>query len=139
MSRQNDPARTAWAGFAFETVCLKHVRALKAALGIAMVETSDGPWRYKPTEESSLPGVQIDLLLDRRDASINLCEMKFSQSEFTIDATYAKELRQKITVFREVTGTKKNIFLTMVTTYGITDNTWSQELHPGNLTLDALF
>lgn len=139
LSRQSDPARNAWAGFAFETVCLKHVRALKAALGIAMVETSEGPWRYQPTGESSLPGVQIDLLLDRRDASINLCEMKFSQSEFTIDAAYAKKLRQKITVFREVTGTRKNIFLTMVTTYGITDNAWSQELHPDNLTLDALF
>ena len=139
MSRQSDPARTTWAGYAFETLCLKHVRALKSALGISMVESTDGPWRYQPKKESPFPGAQIDLLIDRRDATINLCEMKFSQAEFIIDASYAKELRQKINVFRQVTGTHKNIFLTMVTTYGVINNVYSQELLAITLTLDDLF
>jgi len=139
MSRQNDPARKAWAGYAFETLCLKHVGALKSALGIAMVETTDGPWRYKADQQSPFPGVQIDLLIDRRDATINLCEMKFSQSEFIIDASYAKELRQKINVFRQVTLTRKNIFLTMVTTYGVVNNAYSQELLTNTLTIEEMF
>ncbi len=139
MSRQSDPARKAWAGYAFETLCLKHVQALKSALGIAMVETTNGPWRYQQKKESPFPGAQIDLLIDRRDATINLCEMNFSQSEFIIDSAYAKELRQKINVFRQVSGTRKNIFLTMVTTYGVIDNAYSQELQVITLTLKDLF
>ena len=139
MSRQSDPARTAWSGFAFETLCIKHVRALKAALGIAEVQTSDAPWRYMPVKESPLGGAQIDLLIDRRDATINICEIKFYQGEFTLDAAYAHELGRKINVFRQVTGTRKNIFLTMITTYGVTNNAYRKELVSNVLTLDALF
>jgi hypothetical protein len=139
MSRQSDPARTAWSGFAFETLCIKHVRALKAALGIAEVQTSDAPWRYMPVKESPPGGAQIDLLIDRRDATINICEIKFYQGEFTLDAAYANELRRKINVFRQVTGTRKNIFLTMITTYGVTNNAYRKELVSNVLTLDALF
>ncbi|MEI6756373.1 MAG: ATP-binding protein [Chlorobium sp.] len=139
MLRQSSPVRKAWSGFAFETICIKHVRPLKAALGIAMVETSDAPWRYQAGKESLYPGAQIDVLIDRSDATINLCEIKFSQGEFTVDASYAKELRQKIEVFRQVTKTRKNIFLTMITTYGVTDNVWRKEVVTNVLTLDALF
>lgn len=139
MSRQSDPARTAWSGFAFETLCIKHVRALKAALGIAEVQTSDAPWRYMPVKESPFEGAQIDLLIDRRDATINICEIKFYQGEFTLDAAYTNELRRKMNVFRQVTGTRKNIFLTMITTYGVTDNAYRKELVSNVLTLDALF
>ena len=64
---------------------LKHAQRLKAALGIAGVETTEAPWRYQSTEKSPIPGAQIDLLIDRRDNTINVCEMKFSESEFTID------------------------------------------------------
>ncbi|MEI6651014.1 MAG: ATP-binding protein [Chlorobiaceae bacterium] len=140
MLRQNSPSRKAWSGFAFETLCIKHVRQLKAALGIAMVETSDAPWRYQAGKDSVYPdGAQIDLLIDRSDATINLCEIKFSQGEFTVDASYAKELRRKIDVFRQVTKTRKNIFLTMITTYGVTDNIWRKDVVANVLTLDALF
>ncbi len=140
MLRQNSPSRKAWSGFAFETLCIKYVRQLKAALGIAMVETSDAPWRYQADKDSAYPdGAQIDLLIDRSDATINLCEIKFFQGEFTVDASYAKELRRKIEVFRQVTKTRKNIFLTMITTYGVTDNIWRKDVVTNVLTLDALF
>ncbi len=79
------------------------------------------------------------MLIDRSDATINLCEIKFSQGEFTVDASYAKELRQKIEVFRQVTKTRKNIFLTMMTTYGVTDNIWRKDVVTNVLTLDAFF
>jgi uncharacterized protein len=139
MSRQSDPKRFAWAGYAFESICLKHVKQMKVALGITMVETSDAPWRYQANAKSSFPGTQIDLLIDRRDATINICEMKFSQSEFTIDSAYAKELRQKKEVFRQATGTKKNIFITMLTTYGVNNNPYYKELVANSLTMNDLF
>jgi len=140
MMRQSDPRRKAWSGFAFETLCIKHIRSLKAALGISMVETDNAPWRYLSDKNSaSAIGAQIDLLIDRRDATINICEMKFAKAEFTLDASYAKELRQKIEVFRHVTGTRKNIFLTMITTYGVTNNAYRKELLASVVTLDALF
>jgi hypothetical protein len=78
LSQQNSPRRRAWAGYAFESLCLKHTLRLKAALGIAGVETTEAPWRYQAAAKSHIPGAQIDLLIDRRDNSINVCEMKFS-------------------------------------------------------------
>lgn len=139
MSRQSGPVRRAWSGFAFESLCIKHVWKIKSALGIPMVETTDAPWRFQGGKSGSLPGAQIDLLIDRRDATINICEMKFSQSEFSIDAAYAKVLRRKVDVFRRATETRKNVFLTMVTTYGVTDNAYRKELVESVVMLDDLF
>lgn len=139
LSRQNDPRRRAWAGYTFEGICMKHLQQIKNALGIGMVETFNGPWHYIAPKNSSGTGAQIDLLIDRRDAAINLCEMKFSESEFTIDADYAKILRQKKDVFKNVTRTKKNIFITMITTFGITSNSYSNEIVSNSLTIECLF
>lgn len=138
-SRQNAPRRRAWAGYAFESLCLKHTTNLKAGLGIANVETTEAPWRYKQTDNSGILGAQIDLLIDRSDNTINLCEMKFSESEFIIDKRYATDLRRKIDVFKRITGTRKNIFLTMVTTFGVRSNAYANELVSNSLTLDDIF
>jgi hypothetical protein len=118
---------------------LKQVRRIKAALGVEQVETIEAPWYYRPNKDSTLPGAQIDLLIDRRDQTINLCEMKYSESEFTITKKYADDLRRKRHVFKEVTGTKKNVFITMVTTFGLVANTHSRELVANSLTLKNLF
>ncbi len=139
LSQQNSPRRRAWAGYAFESLCLKHALRLKAALGIRGVETTEAPWRYQAAAKSQIPGAQIDLLIDRRDNTINICEMKFSESEFTIDKKYAEDLRRKLQVFRQVTGTRKNVFLAMVTTFGVTNNAYAKELVANSLTLEDLF
>ena len=70
---------------------------------------------------------------------INICEMKFSRSEFTITGTYAKDLRRKMEVFRLQTGSRKNLFLTMITTFGLNENTHSHSLEALNVKMDALF
>lgn len=137
--QQNSPRRRSWSGYAFENICLKHTSYLKAALGIASVETMEAPWRYQGSSKSDVPGAQIDLLIDRRDNTINLCEMKYSEAVFTIDKSYARDLRQKRDVFLRVTGTRKNVFLTMVTTFGLADNAYAKELVVNSLTLDNLF
>jgi AAA+ ATPase superfamily predicted ATPase len=139
MSQQNTPRLNTWAGYAFENLCLKHTPRMKAALGIASVETTEAPWRYQSSSESDIPGAQIDLLIDRSDKTISLCEMKYSKIAFTIDKRYAADLRRKLDVFRSVTGTRKNIFLTMVTTFGVKNNAYAKELVANSLTLEDLF
>lgn len=111
---------TSWSGFAFEAVCQKHVYTIKEALGIAGVYTEASAWRYMPKKGEK--GAQVDLLLDRADHCINLCEMKFSAEEFVINKKYVGEIESKVKVFKEQTTTKKTIFPTMITTYGVRKN-----------------
>ncbi len=139
MSRQNDHRRLAWAGYAFEGICMKHLQKIKNALGIGMVETFHGPWYFSAPKNSLGDGAQVDLLIDRKDSTINICEMKFSESEFTIDRDYSKKLRQKIDVFKRVSKTRKNIFITLVTTFGITNNAYSNDIVSNSLNIECLF
>ncbi|HTN37473.1 MAG TPA: ATP-binding protein [Arachidicoccus sp.] len=111
---------TSWSGFAFEAVCQKHVQQIKNALGIGGIYTESSSWSYIALQEEI--GVQIDLLLDRQDHCINLCEMKFSTKEFVIDKKYAATLDHKMNVFKEKSKTRKTIFPTMITTYGTKQN-----------------
>lgn len=124
MKMIDNPAYRAWSGYAFEQICLMHSKEIKKALGISGVETSEFSWR------SSLysNGAQIDLLIDRRDGVINLCEMKFAMHPFTIDKKYAAELRNKLGVFKQETNTRKALFLTMITTFGTKKNIYSDDI-----------
>jgi predicted AAA+ superfamily ATPase len=120
LRQANSPSYRSWSGFAFESVCQKHSLQIRKALGIEGVRADFYSWRYLPGPGKT--GAQIDLVLDRDDRCINLCEMKFTDSEFTIDKAYATELDNKVRVFREETNTKKTLFLTLVTTYGVKKN-----------------
>jgi len=137
LKQRGTPRWRAWSGYAFEGVCLKHASRIKAALGISGVETTQAPWRHMGSETA--PGAQIDLLIDRADNTISLCEMKFSDGLFTIDRSYAAQLRQKRDTFRRVTGTRKNILLAMVTTFGIADTAHARELVANSVLADELF
>jgi hypothetical protein len=114
----------AWSGYAFEQVCLANIRQIKERLGIAGVLTDVSSWR---SQESS-PGAQIDLLIDRNDNVINLCEMKYSVAEFVIDKKYDETLRNKKAAFIRETKTRKAIHQTMVTTYGVKRNEYSGQV-----------
>lgn len=124
------PLYRAWSGYAFEMVCLHHIPQIKKALGISGVLTSVASWYNE--------AAQIDLLIDRKDQVINLCEMKFSIHPFTITKQYAENLRNKIGTFRTVSKTNKAVFLTMITTYGLSQNKYSY-LAQNSLTMDILF
>ena len=112
------PGYYAWAGLAFERVCLLHSRQLKAALGIAGIESRECAWKSSDAE----PGAQIDLLIDRRDGVISVCEAKFSEGEFVIDAACEKQLRNKMLAFRSETGTAKALHLILITCFGVARN-----------------
>jgi len=124
------PTFFGWAGYAFEMVCLLHVPQIKKSLGISGVQATISSWQS--------PNAQIDLIIDRKDQVINLFEMKFSINPFTIDKKYDANLRNKIGNFRQVTNTKKALFLTFLTTYGLTQNKYSG-LVRNSLEMDVLF
>lgn len=126
-----------WSGFAFETICHKHSAQIKEALKISAIHSEESIWRHVPGNRGS--GVQIDLLFDRADQTINICEMKFSVSEFTITKGYADDLKQKLQIFKDETKTKKSLFLTMVTTFGVIKNTHYTGLVQNDIIMDALF
>jgi AAA+ ATPase superfamily predicted ATPase len=132
----NGQSWKSWSGVAFERVCLKHIAQLKKVLGISVVYTEESAWRYVP---KSGTGAQIDLLIDRRDFVIHICEMKYSESLFAIDKKYAGELENKMDIFRRHTKTKKSLFITMVTTFGIKNNEYASRLVQNSITMDALF
>lgn len=135
MTGLDSPALRAWSGYAFEQVCLAHLGSIKQALGIAGIGTTAASW----TGGVNGKGAQIDLLIVRRDQVINLCEMKFSINDFVITKRYFDELRNKIAVFKEHTGTRNAIYLTFITTFGIQQNEYSLTLVQNSLTMDALF
>ena len=114
------PRHNAWAGLAFERVCLQHLSQIKQKLGILGVACDAYSWNYKPKdEEDAGSAFQIDLLIDRNDNMINLCEMKFSTAEFEVSEAEETRLRRRLSRFVSVTKTKKSINYTLVTTYGL--------------------
>ncbi|MFY9464568.1 MAG: ATP-binding protein [Sediminibacterium sp.] len=128
---------TSWSGYAFEAICLKHKEQIKEGLGISGAVLDESIWRHVPGK--GLPGAQIDLLIERNDNTINICEMKFSNEEYTINKNYAEDLERKRDVFVGATKTKKTIFLTMITTYGTVRNAYYNKLIQSELTMDSLF
>ncbi len=134
----DNPSRKSWAGFTFEQLCKDHVKQIKIKLGISGVLTDEYIWYKKADEELGISGAQIDLLIERRDRIINLCEIKFCSNEFIIDKDYDLRLRNKIETFRSSTSTKYGLQLTMITTYGVKNNKYSS-LVGSQVTLEDLF
>lgn len=124
-----------WSGFTFETICIKHLEQIKAGLKISGINAYHGSW----IEKNAVKGTQIDLIIDRDDNVINLCEMKFYNTEYSIDKKYANEIANKVNIFRSGTKTKKSIFVTMITTYGLNHNQYSRQFVHNDLTMNCLF
>jgi len=132
----DSPSRRAWSGYAFEILCLSHIEIIRAALGFSAVNCSISAWRTGATDEHD--GAQVDLVIDRRDQIINLCEMKFSTAKYAIDASYEETLRNKLNAFKIETGTTSALHLTMVTVYGVKQNSHSSVV-TSQVTLEDLF
>jgi uncharacterized protein len=113
----------AWCGYAFENVCLYHLPQIKAALGIAGVHTQVSGYLYAGSAD--YPGFQIDMVIDRADGIINLCEMKFYDGPFTVTKALHGEVMSLRTNFRVLSGTRKSVHLTMIASYGVAQNQWS--------------
>jgi hypothetical protein len=141
LSKHNTPAWYNWAGYAFEAICLKHVTQIRKALFIPRGALA-GSWRYqKQGREGSenSEGAQIDLLFDRNDDVVTLCEIKYCQNPFEIDKQYALVLERKIKIFKEHSKINKNIYLSIITSEGLKKNRYSEELITGKVMVNDLF
>jgi hypothetical protein len=127
------PSLNAWRGFAFESICFTHIDAIKNALGVRSVNTTHSPWRSKGSKHW-----QIDLVIDRADRVVNLCEMKFSNKEYEITKQYDEELRNKVAAFIEETKCRMSVHPTLVTTFGLVKNIYSG-FFQNVITIDDLF
>ncbi|MBR2771648.1 MAG: ATP-binding protein [Bacteroidales bacterium] len=128
---RENPSRVAWRGYAFEQVCLHHIPQIKEAIGIKAVLSNVCSWSCPTfTDKDGNPwqGTQIDLLIDRRDQVINICEMKYANDVYIIDKDYEERLRRRLSTFQHLTRTRKALHLTFITTYGLSRNT-----HSGNV------
>jgi AAA+ ATPase superfamily predicted ATPase len=128
-----------WAGYTFEGICIKHAILIKKAIGLNKIACETGSWRFVPAQKSNEQGAQIDLLFDREDGVINLCEIKYASEEFKLDKAYAKTLLNKVETFEKHFKTKKQIFITLITTFGAKESIWTQELVANEVTMDAFF
>lgn len=123
-------SRRAWSGYSFEQLCLQHLRQIKKKLGISGVQSDAYSWKGN--------GGQIDLLIDRRDQTINVCEMKFSQGEYEITKQYDQHLRERLESFRSESKTRKALHQTFITTYGLKNNSYKGNIQ-SEIVLDDLF
>jgi uncharacterized protein len=126
-----------WSGYAYENIALKHLPNIKRALGISGVYTQSSTFLQKGNAEEK--GAQIDLVLDRNDQIINLFEIKFYNTEFTLSETDAKALRNQMWTFKEKTKTKKHLMIVLLTTFGMEHNKHSLGLVEKILVMDDLF
>jgi AAA+ ATPase superfamily predicted ATPase len=126
-----------WSGYAFESICLKHVPSIKKALGISGIYTEASAFYLKNSAYGR--GIQIDLLLDRNDHAINLFEIKFYQSPFLMTKEQAAELRMKSAIFKSATSSTKQVFLTMLTTFPLVPNEHSLGTVDMALDMNCLF
>ncbi|MBR1786814.1 MAG: AAA family ATPase [Paludibacteraceae bacterium] len=131
------PQYNAWSGLAFERVCFQHIEQIKSALGISGIISNVFSWQYRPKDDNET-GTQIDMLIDRDDQVINVCEIKYSQGEYELTENYERALQNKISTFITHSGTKKGVSLMMITAFGLKKNKFANNI-PIQLTMDNLF
>jgi uncharacterized protein len=134
---QSQQSYISWSGYAFENLCLKHTANIKKALGIAGIFSSSAAYHHKGKDGMS--GCQIDLLIDRDDKAINLCEIKWSKQAYIVSKDYATALNNKIALFKHYSKTSKQVFLTMITSSTLMPNQHSEGIVDRALSLDDLF
>ncbi|MGM9697780.1 MAG: ATP-binding protein [Prevotella sp.] len=133
-NNQNTHLYSTWSGLSFEMLCLNHVDQIKSALGISGISANVFSWAGKGYDRSA----QIDMLIDRADLTINLCEMKFHNKPYTMTRNDEEDIERKVDSFKEATKTDKSIIVTMITTMGLERNEHSEGIQKV-ITLDQLF
>lgn len=136
-NNQLSPSANAWRGLAFEDVCMVHTEQIRRALGIQVIQVDVSPWHYVP-ENKGEKGAQIDMLINRSDRIINLCEMKFCVNDYRIDKAADANLRNKIQVLMDNVRGRRAIHPVIVTTYGLAKNEYSSRIQ-NVVTMEDLF
>lgn len=137
LEQSKTPAFQVWAGMNFEALCFKHIKQIKQKLHLSAAALPYG-WRYVPKNDGER-GTQIDLLFDRPDSAITLCEIKYSNQPYLITKSYAEQLQNKTKIFQQKTATKKQLFMAMIAANGLKSNRYADELITNFVTLEDLF
>lgn len=129
----NTPVLNTWMGIAFEHVCIAHMQQIRHALGLDVIAVEYYSWRSKEP-----PAAQIDIIIERADHMINICEVKYAQAEYAITASEDKKMRNRLSAFARQTKTKAGLLPTWITTYGLYPNEYAHNVR-FQITLDDLF
>lgn len=141
-------AYIAWSGYAFETVCLHHIDQIVEGLGISGTINKPCSWAYRPTkstkeneniDDNLKKGAQIDLLIDRSDKTITVCEMKYSDSEYEIDKNYEEYVQDRLRRFKDVEKITKTIQIAYITPHGLYNNMYARKGGKKQITAEHLF
>ncbi|MFA6409297.1 MAG: ATP-binding protein, partial [Gammaproteobacteria bacterium] len=135
---QASTAWHSWAGYAFESICYEHLTQIRKKLGLSAT-AMPSTWKYVPIKGSKEQGAQIDLLFERDDDAITICEIKYTDKPFEIDKQYARSLLNKVEVFRRKTRTNKQIFIAIISANGLKPTIHSEKMITKCVTLDDLF
>ena len=138
VAMQSTPEWHGWLGYAFEAVCYKHLALIRKALQLNAMSIANS-WRYAPRKGSKEQGAQIDLLFDRKDDAVTVCEIKYSQQPYVLNKDTIAMLNRKIKVFKEKTRTKKQIFTALISANGVKNNAYAEDLLSGIVTMEDLF
>lgn len=142
ITQQQSSAWRAWAGYSFENLCEKHNQQILQSLQIAGIQSMTSKWHYfaeKSTLSKGLSGAEIDLVIDRADNIINLCEIKFTREKFLANKKYIDDLQKRIAIFKEVTKTRKSLVPILISARGAIDNEYLQSNFLKMISLDDLF
>jgi AAA+ ATPase superfamily predicted ATPase len=137
LSLEHSQSWKSWCGYAFENICFSHLPQIKTALGIAAVYTEESSYILKGN--STQRGIQVDMLIDRADGIINICEMKFYDAPLIITKKYAEDLQEKRNIVRQASPPKKSLLMTLITCFGLRENSYTTELIQNQITIDKLF
>lgn len=135
LHNQNNPSLNSWRGIAFENVCFNHIEQIKRSIGISDVRTTHSAWSKRGDD---LDGTQIDLLIERDDHVVNVCEIKYYSGDFVVDKAYDRVLRHRDALLSEELPEKVSIHNTLITTYGLKKNEYSG-IFTKVVTMDDLF
>jgi uncharacterized protein len=130
-------AYISWSGYAFENICMQHVDQIKTSLGIRGVFTTHSSWRYKGDDDAA--AAQIDMIIDRADQVMHLCEAKFTKENYQMTREEAARLRLRKSTFKYATGTKKAVFTLLLTTYPAMRNLHYKDMIEHEVTMEDLF
>lgn len=138
-TKSKTPQAMAWAGYAFENICFKHVNHIQDALELNAVSCEIGNFRFLPKQGEKDTGAQIDLLFDRDDGIVTLCEIKYCEKKYSIDKSYARKLLNKMEVFEKNCRSDKQIFFALISVIGLKPTIWSEDMIQNEVTLQDLF
>lgn len=121
-------------GLAFERVCYSHIEQIKKALGIDKIATEYYCWRYQNDDK----GAQVDLIIERADRVFNVCKIKYSDHEYSLQKDEDLKIRNRVGAFKEEIAKKHTTKPTLITTFGLKQNSYASTI-PVTISLDDLF